>query len=197
VAALLAAGAGSRFGGGKLAAPLAGRPLAAWAASAALGAGAERVLVVVPPGGRELATALPPGPELVVNPRAARGMGTSLAAAASRARELGAAVLVVLLADMPLIGPELVRRVWRAALEAPAGAAAAACGGRRGHPAAFAARWLEELAGLDGDAGARGVLERLGPELALVPAGPECLLDVDTPADLARAEELCRARGGG
>jgi len=47
VAIVLAAGAGSRFGGRKLVAPLAGRPLVAWAVTAAVASGVGRVVVVL------------------------------------------------------------------------------------------------------------------------------------------------------
>jgi len=47
IAIVLAAGAGSRFGGGKLVAPLAGRPLVAHAVTAAVASGIERVVVVL------------------------------------------------------------------------------------------------------------------------------------------------------
>src|SRR5512137_273240 len=47
VAVELAAGAGTRFGGGKLVAPLDGRPLAAHAATVALACGVGRLVVVL------------------------------------------------------------------------------------------------------------------------------------------------------
>jgi CTP:molybdopterin cytidylyltransferase MocA/SAM-dependent methyltransferase len=47
VAIVLAAGAGSRFGGGKLVAPLAGRPLVAHAVTTAMASGIGRVVVVL------------------------------------------------------------------------------------------------------------------------------------------------------
>jgi molybdenum cofactor cytidylyltransferase len=50
-AIVLAAGAGSRFGGSKLLAPLDGRPIVEHVVSAARGAGLEPIIVVVPPTG--------------------------------------------------------------------------------------------------------------------------------------------------
>jgi molybdenum cofactor cytidylyltransferase len=51
VAIVLAAGAGSRFGGDKLAAPIDGRSLLERAIDTALAAPAERVILVTRPGG--------------------------------------------------------------------------------------------------------------------------------------------------
>ncbi len=185
--AVLAAGSAIRYGRPKLLEELAGRPLLAWPVDAALQAGLDPVLVVTGAEHQALGAALPPDPRLrlLPNPRHPEGMGTSLALAAGQARELGAAVLVVLLGDMPLVQAEVVRAVARAALASPSGAAAADRGGRPGHPVAFAARHLAELAGLGGDAGGRSLLARLGPQVTLVPAGAESFADVDRPADLA------------
>ncbi len=195
MAAVLAAGLGTRFGGAKQRALLGGRPLMLWSVEAALAAEVERVLVVVAAGAKEATELLPRDRrlEVLANPDPRRGMGTSLALAAARAAELGAGGLVVLLADMPLVEPELVSRVARAAEEAPAGVAAAAAQGRRGHPVAFVGRHLAELATLGGDKGARDILTRLGAGVALVPAPASSQLDVDRPEDLARAQELSEA----
>lgn len=186
VGAVLAAGSASRYGRPKLLEGLAGRPLLAWPVAAALEAGLDRVLIVTPEDHQALLAALPPDPRLIFlpNPRHRQGMGTSLALAAGRAREMNAAALVVLLGDMPLVRAKVVRAVAEAALGSPAGAAAADRGGRPGHPVAFAARHLPELARLEGDAGGRSLLVRLGPKVALVAAEAECFADVDRPEDL-------------
>ncbi|MBI4798529.1 MAG: NTP transferase domain-containing protein [Desulfarculus sp.] len=115
--AVLAAGQGARFGGGKLSADLAGRPLLLWAVEAALAAGPGRVLVVLGAGAEELRGLLPADPrlEVLVNSRHQEGMGTSLARAAQAALAGGAEVLAVLLADMPLVAPATVAAVARAA----------------------------------------------------------------------------------
>ena len=58
--------------------------------------------------------------------------------------------------------------------------------GRRGHPALFARELFPQILGLKGDAGARAILDGLGPALAKVEAADEgVLFDVDTPGDLA------------
>ncbi len=155
--AILAAGRGERFGGGKLMADLGGRPLLTWAVEAALGSGLGRVLVVLGQEAKALAALLPADPrlEVLLNPRHQEGMGTSLALAAARASEAGAAALAVLLGDMPLASPFVLAAVALAAVESPAGLAAASAEGRRGHPVAFGVRHFPALVRLSGDQGGR------------------------------------------
>lgn len=190
-AILLAAGAGLRFGGGKLLAPRDGRPLLAWAAAALRDAGIPRIAAVVPPGDpklHELATSL--GLEPVVNPDPSRGMGSSLAAGAAFWAARGGigedGALLLALGDMPALLPVTVRAVV-AACAPPLGIARPAHGGRRGHPVAFGAGHLPALAALGGDAGARSILAA-HPELVVdVPADdPGILFDIDTREDLSR-----------
>lgn len=187
VGILLAAGAGTRFGGGKLLAPLHGKPLALHAL-AALQTALDEVIAVVRPGDDDLHTALQGGgARVVLCPQAAGGMGFSLACAA-RQIPAGYNVLVAL-GDMPAIQPHTVRCI-RAALDAGAGIAVPTCRGRRGHPVGFAAGFVAALASLDADQGARALL-RLNAdqvqEVAVDDAG--ILTDIDFPADLAAAQD--------
>lgn len=190
--AVLAAGSASRFGGGKQLAPFQGRPLASWAAAAALAAGLDRVLAILGDRAEEVAAALPADPRLaaVYNPDHRLGMGSSLALAARLALEGGAEVLVTLLADQPFVQPATIAETARAALDAPGGAAAAQAGERRGHPVAFSRRHFPELARLEGDEGGRALLARLGDGVVLVPAAEDSLLDVDEPWALTQAGHM-------
>lgn len=186
VGILLAAGAGTRFGGGKLLAPLHGKPLALHAL-AALQAAVDDVIAVARPGDDDLHAALRgAGARVVVCPQAADGMGFSLACAA-RQTPAGHNVLVAL-GDMPAIQPHTVR-LLRAALDAGAGIVAPTYQGRRGHPVGFLAGFVPTLASLDADQGARALLRMNADqvqEVAVEDAG--ILADIDTPADLAAAQ---------
>jgi molybdenum cofactor cytidylyltransferase len=182
LAAVLAAGRGQRFGGGKLDAPCAGQPLGCWALQAVAGLGiADRVIIVPPavPG-----FAAQSGWTLIANPRAVDGLGTSLARAAVHALEAEADALLVVLADMPLVDVGLLRALLQAG--APA---AASHGGRPGAPALLRAAALPQLTELTGDRGAAAVLALL-PGLTLVPASPGQLHDVDDAPALAHAARL-------
>lgn len=186
-AIVLAAGRGARFGGGKLLAPLHGRPLIAGALRTVLAAPVREILVAVGEDAalREAIQAQSPRLVLVPVADAAEGMGASLRTAAGQVPDDAAGVLVFL-GDMPAIDPATAARLVQA-LDRPDRIAAPAFEGRRGHPVLFGASWLPALRRLSGDAGARAILQQAGQRLALVPVGdPGVLWDVDRPEDLAR-----------
>jgi molybdenum cofactor cytidylyltransferase len=184
VGVLLAAGAGSRFGGGKLVARLAdGRGVAETACAHLLPA-VDRVVAVIPaqPGALEDALRAA-GAEVVRCDTAAPGMGVSIAYGVSASAD--AAGWLVALGDMPLI-PSSQHRLVADALRAGADIVAPVCQGRRGHPVGFAARFGDELRALEGDEGARAVLARhRGALLELAVDDDAGWQDIDTPSDLA------------
>lgn len=182
---LLAAGRGRRFGSrpDKLLAPLAdGTPIGVAAARNMLAA-LDTLYAVIAPGHQALAEALAAtGAQLVVNPHAELGMGTSLACGVAASGS--APAWLVGLADMPWIQPASVAALV-AALGEGATLVAPAYRGRRGHPVGFGTDWREALLQLDGDRGARGLLGRNAARLQLIEVDdPGILKDVDTPADL-------------
>lgn len=180
---LLAAGAGTRFGGAKLLHPLAdGAAIAAHAARNLIAAGLG-VTAVVPPGDFPLADMLEQeGCFVTVCKDAARGMGASLAHGI--ATERGADGWVVALGDMPGILPATIASV-AAALNEGATIAAPQYQGQRGHPVGFSAVLRDELIALRGDTGARDVLARHRDALRLIACDdPGVLYDIDRPADI-------------
>jgi len=184
VGILLAAGAGSRFGGGKLLARLADDRGVAETACARLLPAVDRVVAVVPaqPGALEDALRAA-GAEVVRCDTAAPGMGVSIACGVSASAD--AAGWLVALGDMPLV-PTSQHRVVADALRAGADIAAPVCQGRRGHPVGFAARFGDELRALDGDEGARAVLARHREALLELAVDDDAgWQDIDTPSDLA------------
>lgn len=194
--AVLGAGLASRFGGGKLDAPCHGRPLGQWAVETALGLCAP-VVVVVPPGPH--AYLEPFAARLagtIVNPFPESGQGRSVALAAAAAQEAGAGLMLLLLADMPLVrGTTLLALVDAARKHGIA--ATRWPDGRRGVPACFGRAHFPELAGLDGEVGARDLLRRCPEAAVLTPRSEQELSDVDRSEDLARAEALLAANPAG
>lgn len=180
---LLAAGRGSRFGARKLLHPLPdGTPLVL-AALRNLRQGVDNVLVVVHPDDAALHRLLAREPaQLVTCPESARGMGASLACGVRASREADA--WLVALGDMPRIPPAVVARLTDR-LRSGAALVAPVFDGRRGHPVGFGREFFEPLSGLEGDSGARAVLEAHAPRLERIATDdPGVLLDVDTPDDL-------------
>jgi len=184
-AILLAAGAGTRFGGEKLLHPLEDGVAIAAHAARNLIATVPDVIAVVRWGDFPLYDMLEQeGCQVTMFQGAARGMGASLAHGVAQAR--GAGGWIVALADMPRIAPATIRAV-AAALEEGAQIAAPVCRGERGHPVGFGAALRDELLALDGDQGARAVLERHRNAVRLVECDdPGMLFDIDRRSDVAR-----------
>jgi len=183
-AILLAAGAGVRFGGDKLLHPLEdGVAIAAHAARNLLAATPD-VVAVVRWGDFPLYEMLEQeGCQVTMFQGAARGMGASLAHGVAQAR--GADGWVVALADMPRVPVAIVREII-ASLAGGALIAAPVHKGERGHPVGFGAALRDELLALDGDQGARAVLERHRNAVKLVEcADPGVLYDIDRKTDIA------------
>jgi CTP:molybdopterin cytidylyltransferase MocA len=184
MAALLAAGGGSRFRTStpgathKLLAELHGRPLWRHSLDHLLAAGFERVVLVTG------AAAIDPiGVTVVHNPNWASGQASSVQAAVSVAVEADVDAIVIGLADQPFIGPD----AWRAVADAPpeCDLVVATYDGRRGPNPVRIGRALWPLLPADGDEGARGLLARLGDEVCTV-ACVGSAADIDTLEDLER-----------
>jgi molybdenum cofactor cytidylyltransferase len=194
-ALVLAAGAGSRFGGRKLLAPWRGGVLLYGALRAAFAAPVAGVILVtgadadvVSAAARDFAAILatPLDLQVVHAPDYRDGLSASLRSGLA-ALPASASGVFIFLGDMPCI-PGAIPPALADALTLPnIVAAAPVLQGRRGHPVLAAASLIPQLMALRGDQGARRVLDRLGPALALVPTDdPGVLLDIDEPSDLAR-----------
>jgi molybdenum cofactor cytidylyltransferase len=183
-AIVLAAGFGARFGGGKLLAPWRGGALIDGALDAAMAAPVMDLTVVV---GADPAVAAHAasrcGARIVHAADHALGLSASLKAGIASLPADAAGVLVFL-GDMPLV-PQAVLRPLVQAVTDGAPAAVPVWQGRQGNPVALSARLFPQILALQGDRGARAVLDALGDELALVEA-PDggILLDVDRPGDV-------------
>jgi molybdenum cofactor cytidylyltransferase len=188
---LLAAGRSSRFGGDKLLAPLHGRPVLFWSA-AAIATEVDALYVVVPPDAAARAVALAGIPAaLVQHPGRDAGMASSIRVGiAALPAEVEA--VVVALADQPLVTSAVVRALcehWRS--ERP-GAVAPRYRDGRGHPVLFDRANFAALGALEGDGGARALLDRLGAAVAIVQVDGTMPVDVDTPDALRALAEVWR-----
>lgn len=187
VAVVLAAGRGERFDGGtKQLATVAGRPLVAHAVATARAAGVDHVVVVVGHDGDAVAAAVrieDPDAQIVTNPDHAEGQSTSFVAGIRAvARDERVRLAVMLLADQPGVEAQTVRAV-AAAVRGGAPAARARYADAPGHPIAFARELFDRLTEVQGDTGARDLLDDL--DVAHVLAAGTVPVDVDTTEDLA------------
>jgi len=190
-AIILAAGAGSRFGGGKLLAPWRGGVLLDGALGAAFASPVRSVEVV---WGADAAVAEAAAAfagrtgsghrlRLVHAPRHADGLSASLAAGIEALPEDSDGVFVFL-GDMPRVPPGLTAPMADA-LALGAAAVTTQFQGRRGHPVLFGRPLWPRLTALTGDQGAGALLRDLGDAVTLIPSPNNgVLFDVDRREDL-------------
>jgi molybdenum cofactor cytidylyltransferase len=197
-AVVLAAGSASRFGGLKQVMPWGGRSLVAHVADQALGcADVSRVAVTLGAGAEEVRAALGERDVLTVRvPDWAEGQSRSVKTGLNAilgtrdggqdaGPETGVyGAVVFLLADQPGVTPELLSALVRRHRETLAPVVAPRHRGRRGNPVLFDRSTFDEFSGLQGDAGARPILQARPDEIAWVDwPTPEVVQDIDTAAD--------------
>lgn len=181
---LLAAGTSTRFGErNKLLADAGGAPVVRRAAEALLASGVESVVVVLGHEADRVREALAGlDAAFVENPDYRDGQATSVRAGVEAVRGRADAA-VFALGDMPFVDPGSVDALLSAYRAGAGDALAAACGGERGNPVLFDARFFDDLADVSGDTGGRRILLSEG---ALVETGdPGVRRDVDEPSDLS------------
>ena len=185
-AVVLAAGSGSRFGGGKLTAAWDAGVLLEGALAAAFAAPVRSVTVVIGADADAVAAAalaFDPRAMIVHAPDYAEGMGASLRTAIA-SLPADADGVFVFLGDMPRVPAAVLPKMAQALLDG-ALAAAPVFQGRRGNPVLLDRTLFPQLLALTGDAGARGVLQDLGDQLALIESPDDgVLFDVDERSDL-------------
>ena len=178
---VLAAGAGTRFGGNKQLADFEGRPLLEHSVRAMTTSPVGRVVVVLGAGAEEVQARVDlHGAEPRVCDRWEEGQSASLACGLEALTDCEA--VVVTLGDQPRMSPDAIRRVI-AARGDDAQAVRATYRGDPGHPVLLERELFERMRDVSGDHGARNLL--LSAQVREVPCddlgGGE---DVDTPAEL-------------
>jgi CTP:molybdopterin cytidylyltransferase MocA len=178
---VLAAGAGTRFGGGKQLAWLDGRPLLEHAVRAMTSAPVGRVVVVLGAEAEHvLALVDLHGAEPVVCGRWSKGQSASLACGLAELADCEA--VVVTLGDQPRVSPDAIRRVI-ASRGGGAAAVRATYGSGPGHPVLLERVLFDRLRNVTGDHGARNLLMSVQTrEIPCDDLGNGA--DVDTPAEL-------------
>jgi molybdenum cofactor cytidylyltransferase len=184
---VLAAGRSRRMGeANKLLQVVRGVPMVRHAVEALLGAATGPVLVVTGHEEARVRAALD-GLDVafVANPQHESGLASSLKAGIA-ALPAEAAGVVVALGDMPNVTPEVIGRLAQAFADRPeALAVVPTLLGERGNPVLLSRAAFAQVATLDGDQGARRLLDAAGDAVAEVPLDdPAIALDIDTPAAL-------------
>lgn len=183
---LLAAGRASRMGEGgphKLLAEFDGMPLVRRSATTALSSGAAAVIAVTGHRREDIEQALAGlSVQPVHNPDFASGMASSLISGIGAPSAQQADGTLVMLADMPgITGHDL--KVLIAAFQKANGQAIvrAVSRGKRGNPVILPRAVYDAVMRLEGDVGARHIIETSGLAVIDVDIGDAAHLDVDTP----------------
>lgn len=193
---LLAAGESVRMGRPKSLLPWGDTTLVEYQVGEMLGAGLERVMVVLGDGWQDVKPHLTrPAVEVIINEAYREGRAGSLRAAAACLLDQDEAV-VILAVDQARPRDVLARLLAAHEASLPGQGAALITvpvhRGRRGHPAILAGTLIPELRNVrDETLGLRGLIERHQASLREVGfETPIVLLDINTPDEYRRAHEL-------
>lgn len=191
-AAVLAAGAATRFGTTKQLAELDGVPLVRRAMNAAVDVCGQNVLLVVGHDWQAVSAACdPPQGFIVCNDRYRDGLGSSIATATRSVKHVARAI-IVLLADQALVSPLHVRSLCNAWSGGADEIVATEYAGTVGVPALFPSACFGDLMRLQGDSGARRLLSDERFRLRQVQF-EAAAVDIDTPDDLRRISRSARS----
>jgi molybdenum cofactor cytidylyltransferase len=186
---LLAAGRSSRMGGpNKLLASFDGKPLIRRAAECALASKAAGTIIVTGHQRERVEEALA-GLELTVadNPDFASGLSSSLKVGIAKVPAEAAGAMIVL-GDMPGVSAADLNLLIEAFRKGEGKSVVRATHeGRRGNPVILPRSLFAAVAHLEGDTGARHLVEAEGLDVIDVEIGEAAAIDVDTPDALHRA----------
>jgi molybdenum cofactor cytidylyltransferase len=188
---ILAAGQASRMAGSgrhKLLAEFGGVPLVRKSVETVLASQSDGAVIVTGYRADDILLAIA-GLDCpaIHNPDFGSGMASSLKAGLAAVRDR-ADGLLVMLADMPGIDSGHLDALI-VAFKAEAGQAVirATAGGRRGNPVILPRATFEAIIRLEGDTGARSVIEESGLPVIDVEIGAAARVDVDTPEEIVAA----------
>ncbi len=178
---LLAAGFSRRFGSHKLLAEFNGQPVIAHSAAAL--EPCDQIIAVVQDDDQPLQSMLKTlGIDWVVNPEPERGMGYSIACAVNATSQSNG--WCILPADMPELQVSTTQKLVDT-LRIGAVLATPIYQNQRGHPVAFSSNFFDALSTLDGDVGARHILNQHADRLTVIDTEDAGVLkDIDSPTDL-------------
>jgi molybdenum cofactor cytidylyltransferase len=183
---ILAAGTSSRMGRNKLLLQLGGRSVLRRAVDTALAAGLDPVLVVVGHQREQAEAELRDARcKLVANPDYQDGVNTSLRTGI-RAVPEGCPAAVVMLADMPLVTPAMLRTMLEQYRGGRAPLVVSSYDGIDAPPILYDRSLFDELRVLEGEGCGKKVVKRHTEEALRLPWPALALTDLDLPADVDR-----------
>lgn len=180
-AIILAAGLSRRMGRDKLSLPVDGAPMYCRAIRLVEALPVQRRLIVTnQPAIQREAKSM--GLNVMENPKAKEGMGTTVACAVS-SLPADTEFAVFLTCDQPYLTASAVASLIDRAMETNK-IIVPMVGGKPGSPCVFPQRFFAELSSLSGDCGGKAVYKQHIDEVVFLPvACPAAFADVDTPED--------------
>lgn len=196
-ALLLAAGQARRMGNAglhKLLAEFDGIPLVRRTATMLQSSQASPVVVVTGHRRKDVETALAGlNISACFNPDYASGIASSLVAGFSSPELASKDGILVMLADMPGVTAEHVGMLIAAFRESGGDVVIrSVSGGKRGNPVILPRAVYAAVLELQGDVGARAIIENSGLPIIDIDIGPAAHLDVDTPEEVTAAGGILR-----
>jgi len=191
---LLAAGLSRRMGKPKLLVRLSGRPILAMTLEAFQSSQLDNLLVVANAATADFlrSESKDARTRIILNPRPEAGLATSLKLAVS---SLDSEAVVIGLGDQPLLFPSTIDALISEHERSGASIVVPVRHGHHGNPVLFGRIHFPEIMSVEGDVGARQVIVSHHDAVREVEVDDEgILMDIDTPADLANANELLARR---
>ncbi|VUD40436.1 Purine catabolism protein PucB [Thalassocella blandensis] len=195
---VLAAGKAQRFGGNKLTEAITDKSsetVIETTLNRIAATGCKNICVVVSESNDLLRAALTafhsqvPELQILTFPQQSPGLGDSICQGVKATAAQAWTGWIICLADMPLISTHTYTSLLHLSESQPL--VAPHYEGLRGHPVYFSERYAQQLCSLQGDSGAKSVLQQHADQLfQLDVEDPHILLDIDTPSDLTRARHL-------
>jgi molybdenum cofactor cytidylyltransferase len=185
-AILLAAGESRRMGRPKQLLTWRGRTLLQHSLESLIDSDADEIVLVLGHEADLIRKSLPALPiKIVINPDYIQGMASSLRRGLL-AMDPGSEAFLVLLADQPGIGPEIINTLIRGFRKADPkhSIVLPVYRGSRGHPVLIGVRYLQEALQLQGDVGARRILSNHPEDILEIEVDQDAVLkDIDTPEE--------------
>ncbi|QQS40921.1 MAG: nucleotidyltransferase family protein [Acidobacteriota bacterium] len=128
----------------------------------------------------------------VVNTEWEDGIGKSISkgVAAIRKNYPDLEAVIIMLCDQPGVSPETIARLAEKHRQTGLPIVASSYGGTKGVPALFGYEMFGELLALEGDNGAKCLIEKYDESLVTLVHAPEAAFDVDTEKDVKQLSEM-------
>lgn len=192
-AIVLAAGTSSRMGSPKSLLMVGGRSLLEHVLETVRDAQVDDIVVVLGHEANRIRSQVSfDGARSVVNPAYAEGMSSSIRAGV-RAADARSDGFLIVLGDQPFVASATLETLIARRNDSNARILIPTYEGRRGNPVLLDRSLSEEVQSITGDQGCRAIFGRHTQGILEVPVDdPGILVDLDTPEQIARAEEVVR-----